>query len=707
MIKYKPTHTDALSPLLGRGFGGGSSFSPPSEGSGEALGFASLLIANRGEIAVRIIRAAQKNGIRSVAVYASDDADSLHVSLADEAILLPGNTLAETYLNQEKIILIALGLKVEAIHPGYGFLSENADFAQKVADAGLVFIGPTPENIRLMGEKNRALAYVGSLGIPILKSFHGSTHEILEHAPEMDFPVMVKASGGGGGKGMVICNSVEELLPALEKAERQALSYFGNGELFVEKYLPRARHIEVQLMADHHGNVLHFFERECSVQRRFQKIIEEAPSPSVDEKLREGLTSAAVSIARSMDYRNAGTIEFLLGENGKFYFLEMNTRIQVEHPVTEMITKTDLVSMQLQVASGSELSLKQEDIQISGHAIEARLCAEDAGNNFKPSAGKLEVWETSGNEFTRLETFVQEGLFVSANYDSLLAKVIVWGASRNEAISLMQTVFEKTNVLGVNTNLLFLEEITGSETFRNNELYTKYIDENLDEINRRIQDKKQQIDRNKVITAYLFHHFYPGIYSGASVWNQLGYWRMMPRLDVVFEGESYPVHVENTNAGMRVQVGQKKVDVALLHRAGKLLGLGIDGQKEVFYCTEKDNVTCILYQGFSFAVRSNAVRAEACVERKKSVIQQNFQNLICADLFGMVLNLNVTVGEEVRKEQVLLTLESMKTEIHVLSPANARIKQLHVIPGQSVAEKQLLVEIAPSPTLPRKGRDFA
>jgi 3-methylcrotonyl-CoA carboxylase alpha subunit len=655
--------------------------------------FEKILIANRGEIAVRIIRAAQKNGVRSVAVYAADDADSLHVSLADEAVLLAGVALTETYLNQDKIIQIALELKVEAIHPGYGFMSENAGFAQKVADAGLVFIGPSPENIQLMGEKNRALAYVESLGLPILKSFRGTTIEILEHTSEMDFPMMVKASGGGGGKGMVICRSAEELLPALEKAERQALDYFGNGELFVEKYLPRARHIEVQLMADNHGNVLHFFERECSVQRRFQKIIEEAPSPSVDEKLREELTSAAVKIARSMSYRNAGTIEFLLDENGKFYFLEMNTRIQVEHPVTEMITNTDLVSLQLQVALGNELSLKQEDIQIFGHAIEARLCAEDAGNNFNPSAGKLEVWETSENEFTRLETFIQEGLFVSANYDSLLAKLIVWGASRNEAIALMQTTLEKTNLLGVSTNLQFLEEIAGSETFRNNELYTKYIDENLDEINRRIQEKKQQIDRNKVITAYLFHHFHSGIYSGNSVWNQLGYWRMVPLLDVEFEGETYPAHVENTNVGIRVQVGPKICEATFLHRTGKSLELEIDGQKEVFYCIDKKNETCILYQGFSFAVWSNSVSTQARVERKKSVIQQNFQNLICADLFGKVLKLNVTVGEEVRKAQVLLTLESMKTEIHVLSPANARIKQLHVSPGQSVTEKQLLVEL--------------
>ena len=302
MTKRKSTSADSLSPLSRRRFGGG------------------LLIANRGEIAVRIIRATKKNGIRSVAIYAPDDANSLHVLLADESVLLPGKTLAETYLNQDKIIRIALNSGVDAIHPGYGFLSENAGFAKKVADAGLVFIGPTPENIRLMGEKNRALEYVRSLGIPVLKSFRGTTEEIQKHISEMDFPVMVKASGGGGGKGMAICASSEELLPALQKAERQALDYFGNGNLFVEKYLSRTRHIEVQLMADHNGNVLHFCERECSVQRRFQKIIEEAPSPSVDEKLRSELTSAAVKIAQSMNYRNAGTIEFLLDENGRFYF---------------------------------------------------------------------------------------------------------------------------------------------------------------------------------------------------------------------------------------------------------------------------------------------------------------------------------------------------------------------------------------------------
>jgi acetyl/propionyl-CoA carboxylase alpha subunit len=654
--------------------------------------FSKILIANRGEIAVRIIRAAQKNGIRSVAVYAADDADSLHVSLADEAVLLPGKSLSETYLNQDQMIRIALEKKVDAIHPGYGFLSENAGFAQKVADAGLVFVGPTPENIRLMGEKNRALAYVESLQIPILKSFRGSKDELLKHAPEMEFPVMVKASGGGGGKGMLICQTEEELLPALQKAERQAVEYFGNGDLFVEKYLPRTRHIEVQLMGDNFGNVLHFYERECSVQRRFQKIIEEAPSPSVNTELREKLTSTAIRIAQSMNYRNAGTIEFLLDENGQFYFLEMNTRIQVEHPVTEMITGTDLVSMQLSVAAGNPLELKQEQIQINGHAIEGRLCAEDAEHQFQPSAGKLDMYRTPDHEYLRVETFVNEGLTISAGYDSLLAKIVVSGATREDVICRFQEVLHKTTLSGIKANLPFLAELAGSETFRKNEVYTKYIDENLAEINRRIQKRKEQIDRNKVALAFVAHHFFKSECAGNSIWNQVGYWRQLSQIQVEVEQTIIPGSFR-IQEKLKVEILDKSFDVEVLKWEQNLLELMVGGTLERFHVVEKAAETVVCFQGFSFAARSNSVLSQVQIQAKKSGIQQNFQNLISADLFGKVLHLNATVGEAVSKGQTLLTLESMKTEIHVLSPTQARIKKIHVKTGETVAEKQVLIEL--------------
>ena len=655
--------------------------------------FKKILIANRGEIAVRIIRAAKKNGIRSVAVYATDDADSLHVSMADEAVLLSGKTLAETYLNQDKIIEIALNSGAEAIHPGYGFLSENAGFAEKVADAGLVFIGPTPENIRLMGEKNRALDYVRTLGIPVLKSFKGTTQEILKHIPEMEFPVMVKASGGGGGKGMVICTSAEELLPALEKAERQALDYFGNCELFVEKYLPRARHIEVQLMADHYGNVLHFFERECSVQRRFQKIIEEAPSPSVDEKLRLELTSAAIKIAQSMNYRNAGTIEFLLGENGKFYFLEMNARIQVEHPVTEMITDTDLVSLQLHVAAGNELSLKQKDIRISGHAIEVRLCAEDAENNFKPSAGKLSLWQIPEMVNLRKETFVERGIIISSNYDSLLAKLIVWGETRTRAIAQMNKVLSQTYISGVHTNLSFLSGLVESVVVQENKIYTRYVDENLDLINFRIQKKRQQLNKHKLVIAYLVFHFKQNENSVKSVWNQIGFWRMMPLVVVYVDDEKYECTISFNPDRQIFRINQEEYETKVVLMNENLLELLINHELESFCFQEDEKHTKIISGGFAFALRSNLLRNQVLSMRKNELEQKIFQNLICADLFGKVLKLNTREGDVVRAGQILLTLESMKTEIHVLCPVDARVKKIFVKEGNAVVEKQLLVEL--------------
>ncbi|MFA5328908.1 MAG: biotin carboxylase N-terminal domain-containing protein [Prolixibacteraceae bacterium] len=664
------------------------SFAPPSEGSGEAL-----LIANRGEIAVRIIHAAQKLGISTVAVYASDDAESLHVSLADEAVLLTGNSLDETYLNQEKIIQIALESGAAAIHPGYGFLSENAGFARKVADAGLVFIGPTPENIHLMGEKNQSLDYVRSLGIPVLPSFRGTVNELLQLAPEMNFPVMVKASGGGGGKGIVICESAGELPAALRSAEQQALRYFGNSELFIEKYLPVARHIEVQLVADNFGNVLHFFERECSVQRHFQKIIEEAPSLSVNEKLRQQLTSTAVKIARSMNYRNAGTIEFLLDENDQFYFLEMNTRIQVEHPVTEMVTKTDLVGLQLLVAAGNHLPFQQDEIQISGHAIEVRLCAEDAENHFLPSAGKLSAWNIPDHKNLRFETFVKEGCLISANYDSLLAKLIVWDETREKALKRMQSELSQTFISGIHTNLPFLSALVESDEILENKIYTKYVDLHLNLINLKIQEKKNKLDRNKIVAAYLTFHFFTGTSSGNSVWNQIGFWRISSGFEVLVNGEKYACRVEPVQGKKIFRINGQEYFVSSITENGNLLELEINGQPESFYCAAKTDKTVVCFCGFSFSLQSNLFLNQVVLNRKNAEVKKVFQNLICADLFGKVLKLNVRSGETVKTGQILLTLESMKTEIHVLSPVDGKVKTIHVAAGKTVTEKQLLVEL--------------
>ena len=662
---------------------------------GRGRQFRKILIANRGEIAVRVICTAQKSGILAVALFAEDDAESLHVSLADEAFLLTGKTLNETYLNQQQIIHIALQAGAQAIHPGYGFLSENTDFAQRVAEAGLVFIGPSPENIRLMGEKTRALAYVQSLGLPVLPSFHGSVEQLLERSSEMEFPIMVKASGGGGGKGMVICNSEDELLEALQVAERQAITYFGNGELFVEKYLPYARHIEVQLLADHQGNVVHFYERECSMQRRFQKVIEEAPSPSVNDHLRAELTSAAVRIARSMNYHNAGTVEFLLDENGQFYFLEMNTRIQVEHPVTEMITNTDLVALQLLVATGNALPIRQEDIHIKGHAIEVRLCAEDVTRNFLPSSGKLVLWDIPRMQNVRIETFVSEGLTVSPGYDSLLAKIVGWNETRELAIGQMEEFLSNSSVWGVHTNGSFLSELIECKAFQENKIYTQYVDQNLEAINARIQEKRENVDKHTLVIAWIVFHILQKEQTDNSIWNQIGFWRMASQFNVSLEGKVYNCQIIRIHNGELFRFNDMDYLVSGSQWSDKQLEIQINQQIETFHCVEDSRKTFIGTHGFMFEMLSNSLLNQAKVVRSHQEVKAIFQNLIYAELFGKVLKLNITENEVVNAGQILLTLESMKTEIHVLSPVDAQVKKIHIKEGHSVLEKQLLVELEP------------
>jgi len=491
---------------------------------------------------------------------------------------------------------------------------------------------------------------------------------------------------------MVICNSSEVLGQALEMAERQALSYFGNGELFIEKYLPRARHVEVQLMADHHGKAVHFYERECSVQRHFQKIIEEAPSPSVNHQLREKLTATALKIAQSMAYRNAGTIEYLLDEKGGYYFLEMNTRIQVEHPVTEMVTNTDLVALQLLIAAGNPLPLEQKDIKLKGHAIEVRLCAEDATRSFMPSAGKLTQWEFPSGESIRIESYVSPETIVSANYDSLLAKIIVKGDNRIKAIKEMKEVLSESNLAGVHTNLAFLSELISSELFKKNKIYTRYIDENLSVINASILHKRDQMDKDLFVVAFLICHFLEKEKEG-TVWQQVGFWRIASQINVTLEGLDYNCRIKENMGAFGLLINGKNYEITGWQKKANLLEINLNGQNQLFRCIEGNGHTLINYKSHSFELQSNALMHQAVVKRQEKQQEKVFQNLICAELFGKVIKLSVMEGEVVEPYQILLTLESMKTEIHVLSPVIARVKRVHVKESQVVAEKQLLVEL--------------
>ena len=432
--------------------------------------FSKILIANRGEIAVRLMRACREMGIASVAVYSEADAKALHTLTADEAVLIGEAEASQSYLNMERILAAAKETGAEAIHPGYGFLAENADFAQAVADAGLVFIGPSPDAMRAMGDKAAARALMEKAGVPLVPGYQGKDDDkaLETAAEEIGYPILLKAAAGGGGKGMRIVESAKDLQEAIGSARREAQNAFSDARLIVEKYVSNARHIEIQILADSHGNTLHLFERECSIQRRHQKIIEETPSPLLDDELREAMGNAAVAAAQAVDYVNAGTVEFIVDpDTRQFYFLEMNTRLQVEHPITEMLTGLDLAQWQIRIAAGEKLPLSQNELSRRGHAIECRLYAEDPASGFLPATGKLLKWQPPTGPGVRVDSGVSTGTDVGVYYDPLLAKVIVQAEDRPTAIRKMRTALQDTVVLGLTTNRDFLLDVLEHETFQN------------------------------------------------------------------------------------------------------------------------------------------------------------------------------------------------------------------------------------------------
>lgn len=436
-----------------------------------------VLVANRGEIACRILKTLNRMSIPGVLVYHPADADSPAVRMAAETVEIDAGTPVAAYLDTEKIINACKQTGADALHPGFGFLAENAEFAQSLSEQGIVFIGPGPETIDLMGNKVRARSFCIENGFPLAPSITESESGtgFLERAREIDFPLLIKAAAGGGGKGMHIVREPGELENAVELAKGEALRFFGNDEVYAERYVENPRHIEVQIMADKHGNVVHLGERECSIQRRFQKIIEESPAPGLDDELRSRICSTAVNIARRADYCNAGTVEFLLTPDNEFYFLEMNTRIQVEHPVTEMVTGVDLVELQIRIAQGEALPFTQEQIKLKGHAIELRLYAEDPENDFAPSTGNLLVYDLPGGKGIRTDNGFCRGMSVTSAFDPMLAKLIFHAHTRNKAIELASNALEKTLVLGVTTNTDYLAGIISHPEFKSARIHTGFI----------------------------------------------------------------------------------------------------------------------------------------------------------------------------------------------------------------------------------------
>jgi len=444
--------------------------------------FKKILIANRGEIALRIIRAARELGIETVAVYSEADRDSLHVRLADEAVCIGPPPSAKSYLNIPRIISAAEVTAADAIHPGYGFLSENAHFAEICETCKIRFIGPTSEMIRKMGDKAEARRTMMAAGVPITPGSEGvidSVDEAERVAKELGFPVIIKAAAGGGGKGMRIATDEASLQNGIRMAQAEAEANFGSGSVYLERYVQRPRHIEVQVLGDRHGSIVHLGERECSIQRRHQKLIEESPSPALTPELRAKMGQAAVKGAASIRYEGAGTIEFLLGPSGEFYFMEMNTRIQVEHPVTEEVTRLDLIKAQIAVAAGDRLPWKQEEIRMEGHAIECRINAERPDQNFQPSPGLVRYFHAPGGPGVRVDSHLYSGYTVPPHYDSMVAKIICWGRDRAESVARMRRALEETVVDGIDTTLAFHIRVLDDENFRKGEIHTGFIEEFL------------------------------------------------------------------------------------------------------------------------------------------------------------------------------------------------------------------------------------
>ena len=441
--------------------------------------FTRILIANRGEVAVRIIRACRDLGIRSIAVYSKADRDCLHVRLADDAICIGEASASESYLNIPAIISAAEVADVEAIHPGWGFLAENAHFAEICESCQIKFIGPKPESIRLAGDKSVARHVMRKAGVPIIpgsKDVVKDQDEAFRLAKKFGYPVMIKAAAGGGGKGMKVAHNDGKLISAFLTAQAEAEAAFGNRSVYIEKYVMEPRHVEIQILADRHGNVLHLGERDCSIQRRHQKLIEECPAPHLNEKLRKKMGETAIKVAKAVQYENAGTVEFLLDRDENFYFMEMNTRLQVEHPVTEAVTGIDLVKEQLRIAAGEKLKLSQSDIQFKGHAIECRVNAEDPDRDFLPSPGKIESLIFPGGPNVRVDSHVYPGYQIPPYYDSLIAKIIVHGASRAEAITMMQRALKETLIAPIKTTLALHEKILNRPRFREGKVTTNFID---------------------------------------------------------------------------------------------------------------------------------------------------------------------------------------------------------------------------------------
>ena len=646
-----------------------------------------LLVANRGEIAARVIRTAHALGIATVAVHSDPDAGAPYVTLADEAIRLPGAAPADTYLRGEAIIAAAARTAADAVHPGYGFLSENAAFARACADAGLIFVGPAPGTIEAMGDKVAAKVMMAEAGVPVLP-FVTATAQA-GHAADIGFPLLVKAAFGGGGRGMRLVTDPAELTGAVSAARREAAAAFGDGTVFLERYVPDPRHVEVQILGDAHGNVVHLFERECSIQRRYQKIVEESPSPAVDGALRAALTEAAVTAGRTVGYTGAGTVEFVLAGDGSFYFLEMNTRLQVEHPVTEEVTGLDLVELQLRIAEGEPLPREAREAAISGHAIEARLYAEDVPAGFLPVTGTLHRFAIPSGSGLRIDTGYRDGSVVSPHYDAMLAKVIAHGRTRADAARRLARALQTAEIHGLTTNRDLLVAILREPDFLAGATDTGYLTRHEPATRAAATQAGQATARHALVAALARQAVNR---AGAPVLGTLpSGWRnvfSVPQrvsytVPNTADQQQYDVEYRVLGATVRASVnGVPFGEARLRETSPDRIDLEIEGTRRVYRVHRVGSST--------YVDASDGSSALTEVPRFGDPEKQAAAGSLLAPMPGLVRRVLVEAGTTVAAGQPLLVLEAMKMEQTVAAPAAGVVAELRAKAGEQVAAGQVL-----------------
>jgi acetyl-CoA carboxylase biotin carboxylase subunit len=654
--------------------------------------FNKILIANRGEIAVRIIKAAQELGIATVAIYSEADKDGLHIELADEAWCIGEEALAETYLNVEKIIDVAIESACDAIHPGYGFLAENPQLVAACEKNHITFIGPSVKAIQLMGNKIEARAFVDKLGVPMTKAVVGSTQELLDHAKTIDLPILVKAAAGGGGKGMRIVRAWSELEETIESTSREALSYFGDGEVFIEKYVEEPRHIEIQILGDTHANIIHLYERECSIQRRYQKIIEESPSPTLNQEVREKMGAAAVDIARAIGYYSAGTIEFLVDKDLNFYFLEMNTRVQVEHPVTEMVTGVDIVQEQILIAAGETLSYEQEDIHQFGHAIEARVYAEEPENDFRPAPGSISFYQEPCGQGIRVDAGIDHAVEIKSFFDPMISKLIVWDENREKAIKKVMQALDDYVILGISTNIPFMLSLMKQDAYVNNTISTKYCDVEAASVVKASEETKNAINPDILTAAYISSVLFP-LKNNENVWSQIGYWRMNAVFTLSLDEDERVCQIQDKQWNTFIMKdGFNQYTVNVLELAENSVRLGIDDEDYmVYFAQDQQSEIDLWYQGQKFhLVDSGLLNNQDFYE---STHDSASTDVLKSPMPGKVIKVLSEVGGEVKKGDVLLIVEAMKMENNLIAPRDGKVESVNVKEGEMVDGNKVLLSL--------------